>query len=91
MIETAGILLGLHYEAIMDVLGFCPIPVIGRVNRFGKTKSAITALSLIRNGHSFYSAVKERFIPRLCSRSSLLPLLDDIKKPKVIEDIAVSF
>lgn len=91
LIVTAGMLLGLHYEAVMDVLGFCPIPVVCGVNRLGKTKSAITALSLIGNGHSFYSAVKERFIPRLCSRSSLPPVLDDIKKPKVIEDIAVSF
>ena len=41
--------------------------------------------------HSFYSSVKEKFIPRLCSRSILPPVLDDIKKPKVIEDIAVAF
>ena len=86
-------LLGLHYEAIMDALGFCPIPIVCGVylNRLGKTKSAMAALSLIGNTHSFYSSVKEKFIPRLCSRSILPPVLNDIKKPKVIEDIAVAF
>ena len=40
---------------------------------------------------SFYSSVKERFIPRLCSRTTLAPVLDDIKKPKLVEDIAEAF
>lgn len=84
-------LLGLHYEDIMDTLGFCPLPVVCGTNRLGKTKSAKAALSLIGNGGSFYSAVKDRFIPRLCSRSSLPPVLDDIKKPKQVEEIAVAF
>ena len=75
----------------MDALGFCPIPIVCAVNTLSKTKSAIAALSLIGNTHSFYSSLKERFIPRLCSRSTLPPVLDDIKKPKVIEDIAVAF
>ena len=84
-------LLGLHYEDIVDALGFCPVPILCGVNRLGKTKSAIAALSLIGNSKSFYSSVKERFIPRLCSRSTMPPVLDDIKKPKVIEDIAIAF
>jgi len=84
-------LLGLHYEDIVDALGFCPVPILCGVNRLGKTKSAIAALSLIGNSQSFYSSVKERFIPRLCSRSTMPPVLDDIKKPKVIEDIAIAF
>ena len=33
----------------------------------------------------------ERFIPRLCSRTTLTPVLDDLKKPKEIEEIAVAF
>ena len=89
--STAGMLLGLQYEQIQNVLGFCPIPVVCRVNRLGKTKSAKAALSLIGNEKSFYSSVKERFIPRLCSRSTLPPVLDDVKKSKVVEDIVVAF
>ena len=49
----------------MDTLGFCPIPIVCGVNRLGKTKSAMAVLSLIGNTHSFYSSVKERFIPRV--------------------------
>lgn len=84
-------MIGLHYETIMDTLGFCPIPVVCGVNRLGKTKSARAALSLIGNKASFFSSVKDRFIPRLCARTTLPPVLDDIKKAKQIEDIAVSF
>lgn len=40
---------------------------------------------------SFYSSVKERFVPQLCSRTTLPPILDNVKKPKLIEDIAVAF
>ena len=80
-----------HYEMIIDILGFCPLPIICGVNRLGKTKSAKGALSLIGNTSNFFSAVKDRFIPRLCSRSTLPPVLDDIKNSKVIQDIAVSF
>ena len=58
---------------------------------FGKTKSAKAALNLIGNMGSFYSSVKERFIPRLCSRTTLPPVLDDVKKHKLIEDIAMAF
>lgn len=88
---TAGMLLALHYEMVVDVLGFYPLPVVCGVNRLGKTKSAKGALSLIGNQANFFSAVKDRFIPRLCSWSTLPPVLDDIKSPKVIEEVAVSF
>ena len=91
MFLTAGMLLALHYEMVVDVLGFCPLPVVCGVNRLGKTKSAKGALSLIGNQANFFSAVKDRFIPRPCSRSTLPPVLDDIKSPKVIEEVAVSF
>lgn len=84
-------LLGLHYEEIIENLSFCPLPIVCGLNRLGKTKSALGALSLIGNQSSFYSSVKERFIPRLCSRSTLPPVLDDIKKAKVVEDMAVAF
>lgn len=84
-------MIGLHYEAVMDTMGYCPIPVVCGVNRLGKTKSARAALSLIGNKASFFSSVKERFIPRLCARTTLPPVLDDLKKGKQIEDIAVAF
>lgn len=75
----------------MNALGYRPVPVVCGVNRLGKTKSAVAALSLIGNGQSFYSSVKERFIPRLCSRSTIPLVLDDLKKAKTVEDIAVAF
>ena len=84
-------LLGLHYEEIVDNLGFCPVPIVCGVNRLGKTKSAKAALQLIGNEACFYASVKERFIPRLCSRSTLPPVLDDLKNAKVMEDIALTF
>ena len=84
-------IIGLHNESIMEILGCCPIPVVCGVNWLGKTKSPKAALSLIGNTGSFYSSVKERFLLRLCSRTSLPPVLDDIKKPKLIEDIGVAF
>lgn len=59
--------------------GCCPIPVVCGVKRLCKTKLAKAALSLIGNMGAFYSSVKERFIPRLCSRTTLPPVLDDIK------------
>lgn len=91
IIFAGGILLGLHYEAIIEMFGNCPIPIVCGVNRLGKIKCSVGALSLIGNSNNFYSSVKERFIPPLCSRSTLPPVLDDIKKPKVIEDIAMAF
>ena len=84
-------LLGLHYEMVFDILGFCPVPVVCGENRLGKTKSSTAALSLIGNTANFFSAVKDRFIPRLCSRSTLPPVLDDVKKYHVIEDAAITF
>ena len=84
-------LLGLHYEQITEIQGCCPIPVMCGTNRLGKSKCAKGALSLIGNQNGFFSTVKERFIPRLCSRSSLPPVIDDITKTKVIEDIAMAF
>ncbi len=62
--------MGLHYETIMEILGCCPVLVVGGVNRLGKTKSAKAALSLIGNTGSFYPSVKDRFIPGLCSRTT---------------------
>lgn len=70
---------------------YCPIPIVCGVNQLGKTKSAKAAFILIGNMGSFYSSVKERFVPWLCSRMTLPPVLDDIKKHKLIEDIAVAF
>lgn len=88
---SAAVVIGLHYEAIMDMLGYCPIPVVCGGNRLGKTKSARAALSLIGNGGAFFASVKERFIPRLCARTTVPPVIDDIKKAKQVEDIAVGF
>lgn len=84
-------IIGFHYEAIVEILGYCPIPVVCGLNRLGKTKSARAALSLIGNTSSFYSSAKDRFIPRLCARTTLPPVLDDVKKAKQIEDIALAF
>lgn len=86
-----GMIMGLHYEAILNLYGFCPLPILCGQNRLGKTKSAKAALSLIGNGNAFYGSVKERFVPRLCSRSSLPPVLDDLQKPKQIEEMAITF
>jgi len=82
---------GLHYESIMDTMGFCPVPVVCGSNRLCKTKSAKVALSLIGNMACFYSIVKEWFIPRLCCRTTLPQVVDDMKKAKLITEIAVSF
>lgn len=90
-IFTAGMLIGLHYEAIMDLLSYCPVPILCGSNRLGKTKSTKAALHLIGNVDNFYTSVKERFLPKLCSRSTLPPVLDDIKAPTLVESIAVSF
>lgn len=84
-------LIGLHYEAIMELLSYCPVPILCGANRLGKTKSSKAALHLIGSIGNFYSSVKERFIPKLCSRSTLPPVFDDVKIPKMVENIAVSF
>jgi hypothetical protein len=44
-----------------------------------------------KNSVNFYSSVKQRFIPRLCSRSSLPPVIDDVKISSILEDAAISF
>ena len=89
--KIAGMLLDFYYEMIVDILRFCPLPFVCGTNRLGKTKSLKAALSLVGNGSNFFSAVRERFIPRLCSRSTLPLVLDDVKSPTVIEIVAVSF
>lgn len=84
-------MIALLYETIMEILGCCPIPVVCGVNQLGKTKLVKAVLTLIGKMASFYSTVKERLIPWLCSRTTLSPVLDDIKKPKLIEDNAAAF
>lgn len=82
--------MGLHYEMIIKLVKYCPMPVSCGTNRVGKTTSARAGLSLIGNSANFFASVKERFIPRLCSRSTLPPVLDDIKVPKILDDVAMS-
>lgn len=82
-------IIGFRYEAIIEILGYCLIPVVCGMNRLEKTKSARAALSLIGNTGSFHSSAKDRFIPCLCAWTTLPPLFDDVKKAKQIEDIAV--
>ena len=60
-------------------------------NKLGKTRSAEGALNLIGNQQNFFSAVRERFVPKLCSRLTFPPMLDDLKSSKTIEDIAIQF
>jgi hypothetical protein len=88
---AAGLLLGLHYKSIIDLLGFYPFPVVCGTNGREKTKAANAALCLIGNSGNFYLSVKQRFIPRLCIRSSLPPVIDDVKIPNILEDAAISF
>ena len=38
-------IIGFHYEAIIDILGYCPAPLVCGINRLGKTKSVRAALS----------------------------------------------
>ena len=80
----------LHYEMIIKLMKYCPTPIVCGTNRLGKMTSARAALSLIGNTANFYSSVKERFIPRLYSRSTLSPVLDDIKMPKILGDAVLS-
>ena len=87
---AAGLLLGLHYESIVELMEFCPLPVVCGTNGLGKTKASKTALSLIGNSANFYVRVNQRFLPRLCSRSSLPPVLDDVKLPNILEEVVMS-
>ena len=83
-------IMALHYETVISIKKYCPTPFICGTNRLGKTTSARAALSLIGNTANFYASVKERFIPRLCSRSTLPPVLDDLKNPKILGDVPSS-
>ena len=77
--------MGLHYEMIIKLVKYCPMPLACGTNRVGKTTSARAGLSLIGNSTNFFVLVKERFMPRLCSHSTLPPVLDDIKVPNILE------
>jgi len=78
-------LIARQYELIIDILWFCLLPIIYEVNnRLQNTKSTKGALSLFGNSSNFFSSVKDRFIPPLCSRSTLPPVLDDITNLLVI-------
>ena len=71
----------------MDLLCYCPVPILCGSNRLGKRKSTKAALNLIGGVDNFYTSVKERFLPKLYSRSTLPPVLDDIKTPTLVESI----
>ena len=87
---AAGLLLGLHYESIVELMEFCPLPVVCGTNGLGKTKASKMALSLIGNSANFYARVNQRFLPRLCSRSSLPPVIDYVKLPNILEEVVMS-
>ena len=57
----------------------------------GEDKVSGRGANLIGNQQNFFSAVRERFVPKLCSRSTFPPVLDDLKSSKTIEDIAIQF
>ena len=84
-------LLGLHYQKIQENVGYCPLLVICGTNKLGNIRSAEGALFLIGNQENFFSTVRERFLPKLCNRSTFPPVLDDLKSPKTIEEIAIQF
>lgn len=71
-------------------MDFCPLPVVCGTNGLGKTKASKAALSLIGNSANFYARVNQRFLPRLCSRSSLPPVIDDVKLPSILEEVVMS-
>lgn len=68
-----------------------PIPVICGEHRPGKTKSARAALRLMGNNKQFFPSAWERFIPRLCSRSTFPPMLDDIKNTRQLGELALAY
>ena len=80
----------LHYETVINIQKYCPTPFICGTNWLGKTTLVRAALSLIGNTANFYASVKERFIPRLCSPSTLPPVLDDLKNHKILGDVVSS-
>ena len=72
-------------------MDFCPLPVVCGTNGLGKTKASKAALSLIGNSANFYARVNQRFLPRLCSRSSLPPVIDAVKLPSILEEVVMSY
>lgn len=88
---AAGRVLGLQYEAIIKAGLHFPIPVICGEHRLGKTKSAKAALHLMGNHKQFFSSARERFIPRLCSRSTFPPVLDDMKNAQQLGELALAY
>lgn len=88
---AAGATLGLHYDKIIEEGNHFPVPVICGEHRLGKTKSARAALHLMGNGRQFFSSARERFIPRLCSRSTFPPMLDDIKNTRQLGELALAY
>ena len=79
------------YESVIGAGQHFPIPVICGEHRLGKTKSARAALCLMGNENQFFSSARERFIPRLCSRSSFPPVLDDIKNAHQLGELALAY
>jgi hypothetical protein len=61
---AASLLLGLHYESIIDILGFCPLPVVCGANGLGKTKASTAALSLIGNRYYHLVCLKLKEVPK---------------------------
>ena len=83
-----AMLTGFHYGMVIKYRKCCPVPALCGTNRLGKTTSASSAISLTGNTANFYSSVNERFFPPLCSRSTVPPVLDDVKTAKFVADIA---
>ena len=43
------------------------------------------------NHKQFFSSARERFIPRLCSRSTFPPVLDDMKNAQQLGELALAY
>jgi len=82
--------LTLHYDKIIEEANHFPVPVICGKHRLGKTKSARAPLHLMGNNRQFFSPARERFIPRLCSRSTFPPVLD-IKNTCQLEELTLAY
>ena len=86
----AGMILATHYECIQDLVAYCPVTVLCGKNHLGKSKSASVALSLLgSNKYDFFTSVKERFVPKLLTRSTLPPVFDDVKGSATVEEVAI--
>ena len=88
---TAGATLELDYARIIEGGNNFPVPVICGEHRLGKTRSARAPLHLMGNGKLFFSSARERFIPRLCFRSTFPPVLDDIKNTRQLGELALAY